>query len=158
MRQCSMTRKVGRPSGQFKYTHPVRINGKVTKTYQAWQSMNARCYGNHPASKHYKARGIKVCDRWRGAQGYQHFLDDIGIAPEGLWLDRIDNDGNYEPNNVRWTTTKISAMNRHQGGGKNKQPMSLMSICEALGKPYARIYQRIKLHNWTYLEAFTYET
>jgi len=145
----------GRPKGTFKGLHPCRVNGKMTKTYQAWQSMIARCHGNHPASRYYKGRGIAVCAQWRDkATGYDCFVADVGVAPPKHWIDRIDNDGDYEPGNVRWVTPKESAGNRRQGGGANAQPMSLSSICGALGVSYPRVYQRMKLWNWTIYEAF----
>jgi len=143
----------GRPKGTFKNSHPARVNGKVTKTYSAWQSMIARCSGKHPASRYYSGR-IKVCPEWIGENGYENFLRCVGVAPDGMWLDRINNDGDYEPGNVRWTKPSESAKNRRQGGSKNSQPMSLRSICAVLNVPYQRTYQRIKQHNWTFVEAF----
>ena len=82
-------------------THGHKINRVVTKTYTAWQSMLKRC--DNPKNKNYKdygGRGIKVCDRW--LHSFENFLSDIGKAPNGLTLDRKNNNGNYEPNNCRW--------------------------------------------------------
>ena len=86
-----------------KRTHG-QAGGVKTGAYQRWNGMKARC-GNprHPAWHNYGGRGIGVCDRWRDS--FEAFYADVGDPPgPGLSLDRIDNDGNYEPGNVRWAT------------------------------------------------------
>lgn len=80
--------------------------------YVAYVNMVRRCVDpRHPNYRWYGARGITVCDRWR--HSFAAFLADVGPKPSpGLWLDRIDNDGDYEPGNVRWCTPGESARNR----------------------------------------------
>ncbi len=78
--------------------------------YCIWQSMRQRCLNpNAQQYPNYGARGITICDRW---DDFALFLEDMGERPECHSLDRIDNNGNYEPSNCRWTTTKVQNNNR----------------------------------------------
>lgn len=82
-----------------------------SRTYKSWDTMKQRC--SNPKSRDYERygkRGIKVCERWRNS--FDNFLADMGERPEGKTLDRIDNDGNYEPGNCKWSTTKEQSLNK----------------------------------------------
>lgn len=84
-------------------------DGKRNKAYIAWYNMRARCY--RPSSRcysNYGGRGVSVCKRWHD---FKSFLDDMGHPPPGTSLDRINNDGNYEPGNCRWATNAEQSRN-----------------------------------------------
>jgi hypothetical protein len=75
--------------------------------------MITRCTNAKEAKwKRYGGRGISICDRWR--YSFENFLADMGEKPPGLSIDRINNDGNYEPGNCRWATPKEQANNKTQ--------------------------------------------
>ncbi len=97
-------------SSKLKTTHG-QSHGKRTKEYVIWMGMRQRC--NNPNFHHYHnygGRGISVCERWNNS--FQNFFEDMGRCPEGKSIDRIDNFGNYELSNCKWSTPKEQAQNR----------------------------------------------
>ena len=90
--------------------------GGGTRTYHAWSSMLQRCSSSTRADwPRYGGRGITVSKRWRR---FENFLADMGECPPNLSLDRINNDGNYEPGNCRWATLEQQVRNRRPNGGE----------------------------------------
>ena len=82
-----------------------------TKEYNTWRNMKSRC--SRKTGKHWKdygSRGITVCPEW--VSSFETFYRDMGDKPEGMSLDRIDNDGNYLPGNCRWATDIEQRSNR----------------------------------------------
>lgn len=128
---------------------------KAKKEYQAWQDMMRRCFDRtHWNYPHYGGRGITVCDRY---QTFDNLLSDIGYAPTPKHsLDRWpNNDGNYEPGNVRWATPAEQLRNRRNTlmvpwEGKMVPAVDLAVILGKDPLPFARhIWQRVHRHGYT---------
>lgn len=104
---------------------------KHKKIYHAWKSMHRRCSENFPESHYYFDKGVKVCEEWSdGFEGFLNWSLANGVR-EGLTLDRIDFNGNYEPNNCRWATPALQTLNR---GLLKKNKTGFNGACETPGK------------------------
>lgn len=129
----------------------------TTKEYRAWAEIKRRCYvKSNSRYSTYGARGVTMCDRWLNS--YSQFLGDMGRAPsKNHSIDRINNDGNYEPSNCRWTTDVEQANNRSNNLiiAYNGETRSLAEWCRELSLPYGTIAARIYKWHWPAEIAFT---
>ena len=115
------------------------------RIYWQWNNIMRRCYDpKFPAYKDYGGRGISVDPRWHNVES---FYADVGDKPEGMSIDRVDNNANYGPGNWRWATQKEQVRNTrrnvhitHRGETK-----TLVEWSEIWGIPYSRLWVRVKL-------------
>lgn len=134
-----------------KVTHGL----SATPTWQSWRSMCKRCLDPNNSDYHnYGGRGITVCQQWM--QSFEAFLEDMGYRPDNCSLDRVDNDGNYEPNNCRWATRSEQQRNRSDNHSLtyNGKTFCIAEWAEVTGLPHWSIRYRIK-QGWTVGNALT---
>lgn len=110
------------------------------REYRTWKDMRSRCNNpNNQDFNDYGGRGISVCERW---DDFSAFLSDMGLRPEGMTIDRIDVNGDYEPLNCRWATQKTQANNKRNNrvldNGK-----TLAQNCEELGISHSKVQYRL---------------
>lgn len=125
-----------------------------TREYNTWASMLSRCRNpNNKFYKDYGGRGIRVCDRWLS---FANFYDDMGEKPEGMSIDRIDTNGNYSPENCRWTSQVNQIRNRRVSPKFlwNGEMKSLAELSNDYGLPWRRVYDRMR-SGWSIEKALT---
>lgn len=93
--------------------HGHYVGGKASPTMSSWEGMVQRCTNpNHIGYPRYGGRGITVCGRWLGSEGFENFLSDMGERPAGMSIDRKDNDLGYSPDNCRWASKQEQTVNK----------------------------------------------
>lgn len=128
--------------------HGHTARGKMSTTYHAWKHMKERCLNpNVDCYKYHGARGIIVCTRWLNS--FQNFLSDMGEKPEGLTLERINNNGNYDPDNCKWATPKEQARNTRRNKLIEYQgkTMCMAAWAEEFGINYKALWARLQNHS-----------
>lgn len=115
--------------------------------YSVYCGMMQRCYDPKSVGyQYYGARGISVCDRWRGPDGLVHFIKDMGLRPDGYTLERCNNDGPYSPDNCKWST--IAEQNA------NRRPFR--SRANRIGRLMSEPYRSVSLRPSAYRKLLTY--
>jgi hypothetical protein len=117
-------KKAGLTLGRCNATHKHSTGGKVTKEYRTWQGMKNRCFNLKDVNfKYWGGRGITVYEPWiHSFETFLQYLKDNNMypKPKNMSIDRIDNDGNYEPGNIRWATQKEQIANQRHYKLQNK--------------------------------------
>jgi hypothetical protein len=136
--------------------HGACAGGKNSPEFRVWSSVKNRVLSQKSAIFHnYGGRGIKICDRWKDS--FENFLEDMGYRPNlSYTLDRIDNNGDYEPGNCRWATYKEQGRNRRTNMRitHNGETLASAEWAERLGIKAATIRARIR-RGLSTQEAFT---
>lgn len=152
---CGCFRKTN--SKQLHLKHGHTVEGKMSSEYVSWQRMIQRCinigYGNY---YRYGGRGIQVCDRWRNS--FEEFLSDMGVKPfKGAQIDRKDPNGNYEPSNCRWISSKENSRNKNNNLKIiwKKETKTLSEWSEILNINKNTLRNRIYSTQWTLEEAMS---
>lgn len=133
--------------------HGYARTGHKSATYKIWVVMRTRCNNpNFPKYPRYGGRGIRVCERW---DRFENFLADMGERPAGMSIDRIDNDGDYCPENCKWSTNKEQSRNQrwtvrltYNGETKTRQEW-----CEIHGIKLSTFRHRLS-RGWTLDQIF----
>jgi hypothetical protein len=145
-----MRREMLRAGREKLHKTSVTHGGSKKREYHIWANVIYRCDNPNATSyERYGGRGITVCQRWR--DGFEFFYEDMGPSPSlRHTIDRINNDGNYEPGNCRWATRRAQANNRrgcveitHQG-----ETMTIAMWAERFGMTRNLLWDRLNRQNW----------
>lgn len=135
----------------------TKHNQRHTKLYEIWKSMKRRCFNSKNAAFHnYGGRGITVCDDWANDFSTFYVWSMQNGYSEGLSIDRIDNNGNYEPSNCRWVDKLTQANNTRANHfvSYNGQKLTVAQLSKKTNMPYQTLLHRIN-KGWTIEKAIT---
>lgn len=138
--------------GMLRHGHASR--GRPSGAWRTWRGLFTRCTNRKdPGWKNYGGRGITVCERWRV---FENFLADMGERPAGASIDRINNDGNYEPGNCRWATRIEQNSNTRVAKHltMNGETRTLSGWARVVGIGAPTIHHRLKV-GWSVERALT---
>ena len=137
-----------------------KIHGMTnTPTYRTWRGLKKRCLNPNEHNYHrYGGRQpnpVTVCDEWR--DDFSAFLRDMGVKPEGMTIDRIDNELGYFKENCRWASYTVQSRNRTNNKliTYNNETLPLSEWAERIGISYMTLYMRIFQYKWSIERAFT---
>jgi len=137
--------------------HGMNRQGETHPVYVVWKSMLQRCENpNNPEYKNYGGRGITVCDEWHDAQVFINWALASGWQ-KGLQIDRIDNNGSYEPSNCRWVTRKENSRNKRNNRliTFDDKTQTMAEWAEEAGISYLVLCSRINQYHWPIERALT---
>lgn len=153
------TKSCGCSTGEFcrksKTTHGLSRKAETRPTFIKWVSMLSRCKNKKDKSfKYYGGRGITVCDRWLD---FALFFSDMGAAPIGMTIERVDNDKGYSPENCRWATIREQANNKRSNRiiSAVGLKMTISNWAETVGIPKDTIRTRLEAGWSEYDSLFT---
>ena len=136
---------------------PKQGKRNASKLYSIWVNMRNRCFNSDNKSFiYYGGRGISVCDEWNEFLNFEKWAIQNGFE-ENLTLDRIDVNGNYEPENCRWISRKEQMRNTRSNHllTYNGDTKTMAEWAEITGIPYSTLRQRINKYNYSFEKAFT---
>ncbi len=150
------TRSCGCLREEYLHDRTYLEGSRNTRVYEIWAGAKDRCFrSGSPAYKNYGGRGITMCDAWR--DDFAQFQKDMGPRPPGATLDRIDNNGNYCPENCRWTSRLAQMRNqrktrRYDFAGESR---TLQDWSDITGLALSALYYRINEGHWSVERALT---
>jgi hypothetical protein len=140
-----------KPKPERKHRHGM----SGSRSYKIWSCMRARCENpNHNHYSYYGGRGIAVCEQWKNFEG---FLADMGEAPSGMTIERVDNDRGYEPGNCRWASRADQNRNtrRNRLLTYDGASLTISEWARRIGINEQTIASRIDDSGWTVADALT---
>lgn len=150
------TRSCGCSFTQHNLKHENCVGNTVSRLYNIWAGMKARCYRkSNPRYKQYGKRGISICDEWLIFKNFETWALSNGYNDE-LTIDRIDNNGNYEPSNCRWVTPKIQSNNSRQNVviTFDNESHTISEWSDITGIPYKALWYRLN-SGWSVQKSLT---